>query len=213
MLVNKEYHSLLAVRQHHHPARVTPPDIDTDICSRKRCQLIQFAYDKFGRDRVATVCAITTFKSRSALREVSKAYGLLQKEIGRLTENLPGRWYRAQTNEVDSPYTNLRDDYPDPTHQAIFQDAEYLIALPHHISVHPGGVVVSPGPITDWTPVQTSSKGVTITQLDLNSIERIGLVKIDLLGICGITVLGKLVEKAINDCIGPVSSWTFNGRA
>src|SRR5512136_2810114 len=79
--------------------------------------------------------------------------------------------------------------------QRIFDEAEALLKLPRHLSVHAGGVVVAPGRLTELVPVMRSgSKGVTITQFDLEAIEALGLVKIDLLGIRGLTVLGDVAE-------------------
>ena len=178
------------------PARATPPDIDTDLCSRRRDEVIRFVYQRFGEDRVATICTINRFRSRSALREVSKAYGLPPEEVSLLADSLPYRWYgpssRAGGNK--DPFAELSERYRTPTHQSIFKDAAALIGLPHHLSVHPGGVVISPSALTDLAPTQVAAKGVMITQFDLDSIERLGLVKIDLLGIRGLTVLGDVVE-------------------
>jgi DNA polymerase-3 subunit alpha len=178
------------------PARATPPDIDTDLCSRRRDEVIRFVYQRFGEDRVATVCTINRFRGRSALREVAKAYGLAPEQVSRLASSLPHRWYgpSRRTGANESPFADLSEQYRSATHQAIFKDAAELIGLPHHLSVHPGGVVISPGPLTDLAPTQLASKGVVITQFDLDSIERLGLVKIDLLGIRGLTVLGDVVE-------------------
>ena len=177
------------------PARATPPDIDTDLCSRRRDEVIRFVYQRFGEDRVATVCTINRFRSRSALREVAKAYGLPAKEVSLLADSLPYRWFgpSRRSGNPDDPYAELAERYRTPTHQLMFNDARALIGLPHHLSVHPGGVVISPGPLTDLAPTQVAAKGVTITQFDLDSIERLGLVKIDLLGIRGLTVLGDVV--------------------
>jgi DNA polymerase-3 subunit alpha len=178
------------------PARATPPDIDTDLCSRRREQVIRFVYRRFGEDQVATVCTINRFRSRSALREVAKAYSLSPEDVSALADSLPNRWYGppARREGRKDPFAELAEHYRTATHQAVFKDAAALIGLPHHLSVHPGGVVISPGPLTDLAPTQVASKGVVITQFDLDSIERLGLVKIDLLGIRGLTVLGDVVE-------------------
>ncbi len=178
------------------PARATPPDIDTDLCSRRRDEVIRFVYRRFGEDRVATVCTINRFRNRSALREVAKAYGLPPEEVSLLADSLPYRWFgpSSRGGSHEDPFAELSERYRTPTHQAIFKDAAALIGLPHHLSVHPGGVVISPGPLTDLAPIQVAAKGVVITQFDLDSIERLGLVKIDLLGIRGLTVLGDVVE-------------------
>ena len=178
------------------PARATPPDIDTDLCSRRREEVIRFVYQRFGEDQVATVCTINRFRSRSALREVAKSYNLPPNEVSALADSLPYRWFgpsRRGEGHAD-PFDDLKERYRTPTHQAIFIDAAALIGLPHHLSVHPGGVVISPGPLTDLAPTQVANKGVVITQFDLDSIERLGLVKIDLLGIRGLTVLGDVVK-------------------
>jgi DNA polymerase-3 subunit alpha len=178
------------------PARATPPDIDTDLCSRRRDEVIRFVYKRFGEDRVATVCTVNRFRSRSALREVAKAYGLPAEEVSLLADSLPYRWFGPsnRAGNKDDPFAELTERYRSPTHQLIFKDSAALIGLPHHLSVHPGGVVISPGPLTDLAPTQVAAKGVIITQFDLDSIERLGLVKIDLLGIRGLTVLGDVVE-------------------
>ncbi len=178
------------------PARATPPDIDTDICSRRRDEVIRFVYQRFGEERVATVCTINRFRSRSAMREVAKAYGLPPDQVSLLADSLPYRWFgpSRESGGAEDPFAELAERYRSPTHRSIFQDAAALIGLPHHLSVHPGGVVISPGPLTDMAPTQVAAKGVTITQFDLDSIERLGLVKIDLLGIRGLTVLGDVVE-------------------
>jgi DNA polymerase-3 subunit alpha len=192
------------------PARATPPDIDTDLCSRRRDEVIRFVYQRFGEDHVATVCTINRFRSRSALREVAKAYGLPPEEVSFLADSLPYHWYgpSSRGGAKKDPFAELSERYHSPTHRNIFRDATSLIGLPHHLSVHPGGVVISPGPITDLVPTQVAAKGVVITQFDLESIERMGLVKIDLLGIRGLTVLGDVVEiiarekPAVNSAVG-----------
>jgi DNA-directed DNA polymerase III PolC len=181
------------------PARATPPDIDTDLCSRRREEVIHYVYERFGQERVATVCTINRFRSRSALREVAKSYGLPAEEVSALADSLPYRWYGPPNSrgQKDAPYAELSERFTSPVHQAIFRDAAALIGLPHHLSVHPGGVVIAPGLLTDLAPTQMAAKGVQITQFDLDSIERLGLVKIDLLGIRGLTVLGDVAEAIV----------------
>ncbi|MEW5872111.1 MAG: DNA polymerase III subunit alpha [Chloroflexota bacterium] len=174
------------------PARATPPDIDTDLCSRRRDQVIDFVYRRYGHERVAMVCTISRLRSRSALREVAKAHGLPPSEVSRLAESLPHRWYGPPERHAApaEPFAELSERYPDPAYQAVFRDAAALLGLPRHLSIHPGGIVIAPGPLTDLAPTQMAAKGVVITQFDLESVERLGLVKIDLLGIRGLSVLG-----------------------
>ena len=196
------------------PARTTPPDIDTDLCSRRRDAVIQHVFDTYGAERVAMVGTINHFRPRSALGEVAKAHGFAQAAVRELVEQLPYAFFARQQEQEDeesglptSPFADLRARYPSPAYQKVFNEAEALLnpstalrqaqgdssgrGLPRHLSVHPGGLVVAPGRLTDLVPVMRSgSKGVTITQFDLEAVEAFGLVKIDLLGIRGLTVLG-----------------------
>ncbi len=188
------------------PARASPPDIDTDLCSRRRDGVIRHVYEQYGAERVAMVCTIMRFRERSALREVAKAHGLPPAEIKRLADALPYRYWgppwlaEAQPATTDpnadpllsGPYGVLVPEHNDERHRLIFSQAAALLGAPRHLSVHPGGVVIAPGPLTDLAPCQLASKGVVVTQFDLGSIARLGLVKIDLLGIRGLTVLGDL---------------------
>ncbi len=183
------------------PARATPPDIDTDINSSRRDGVIRHVFEQYGPQRVAMVGTINRFRPRSALGEVAKAHGLSPGEVRQLVERLP-RFYRhgAMTEEGqptgNSPYAELESAFPGARYRPIFHQARALLGLPDHLSVHAGGLVVAPGRITDLAPVQRSgAKGVTITQMDLESVGRLGLVKIDLLGIRGLTVLGNVATR------------------
>ncbi len=179
------------------PARLKPPDIDTDLCSKRRDGVIQYVFERFGVDRVAMVATINHFRPRSALREVARAHGLPPSQIRDLIGRLPhAYWARAAEKDQDaSPFRGLQQAFPDARLQRVLHEAEAILGLPRHLSVHPGGLVVSPLPIADLVGVMPSgSKGITITQMDLGSIEALGLVKIDLLGIRGLTVLGDVAE-------------------
>ena len=180
------------------PARTTPPDIDTDLCSRRRDAVIQHVFETYGEDRVAMVGTINRFRPRSALGEVAKAYGIQPAKVREMVNQLPyGFWARFEEaqegQDPPSPFADLRVSYPH--YQQIFDDAEAILKMPRHLSVHAGGLIVAPGALTDLVPVMRSgSKGIIITQLDLESVEALGLVKIDLLGIRGLTVLGDVGE-------------------
>ena len=182
------------------PARTTPPDIDTDLCSRRRDAVIQHVFETYGEDRVAMVGTINRFRPRSALGEVAKAHGMDAAKVREMVNQLPNAWWARfeeaqEGQDPPSPFAELRNTYPSPFHQQIFDEAEAIQNLPRHLSVHAGGLIVAPGALTDLVPVTRSgSKGVIITQLDLDSVEALGLVKIDLLGIRGLTVLGDVGE-------------------
>ncbi len=186
------------------PARSTPPDIDTDLCSRRRDAIIQHVFDVYGAERTAMVGTINRFRPRSAVSDVAKANGLPPSEVRTLAEALPHAFWSRREGEEESehssPFAELAAAHRDPLHQRIFQQAQALLKLPRHLSVHAGGLVVGPSALSERVPLMRSgSKGIPITQLDLDTVEALGLVKIDLLGIRGLTVLG--------DVAGALHSW------
>jgi DNA-directed DNA polymerase III PolC len=177
------------------PARATPPDIDTDLCSERRNEVLRHVYDQYGADHVAMVATINRFRPRSALREVAKSYGLSSKEITDLVEGIPSRGWGPvmRRNNYETPFGDIRQ--LSPRMIPIFRDAESILGFPRHLSIHPGGIVISPDSMTDLVPTHLASKGMVITQFDLKSIEKMGLVKIDMLGTRGLTVLGEVADK------------------
>lgn len=172
------------------PARATPPDIDTDLCSKRRDEVLNFVIRQFGEERVAMVATINRFRERSALREVAKAYGLSPARIQELVERLPYRWFGPPESTDAQPFDNLRQAFPQADIQHIIHMATTVLRKPRHLSIHAGGVVIAPGQMTDLVPTMLAPKGMRITQFDHFHIERLGLVKIDLLGIRGLSVLG-----------------------
>ena len=189
------------------PARKTPPDIDTDLCSRRRDSVIQHVFDTYGAERVAMVCTINRYRPRSVLGDVAKAYELEKALIRKMVKQLPYSYFARQqedTEESDSPFAKLVDEYRSVRYQKILEDAQALLKLPRHLSVHPGGLIVAPNQLTDLVPAMRSgTKGIIITQMDLKSVELLGLVKIDLLGIRGLTVLGDVSEYLLKNRTEP----------
>ncbi len=178
------------------PARKKPPDIDTDIASHRRSEVIQYVFDTYGIDHVAMVGTINRYRPKSALGDVAKAYGLTPETIRQLSKRLPPS-YRPQFNiEEENPFAVLQQSNALPIMKNVLADASVLLDMPRHLSVHPGGIVIAPFPISDLIPIiHSPSLGVNHTQFDLEGIEKLGMVKIDLLGIRGLTVLGEVAEK------------------
>lgn len=174
--------------------RHDPPDIDLDLCSRRRDEVIEYVYRKYGADKVAMVCTYATLRPRLALREVGKVYGLPERRVKELSEQLPWFWSPAARAETNAVQAKLLQQARDSIEREVLEMSRTLDGTPHHLSVHPGGIVISPGPITDLVPLQYATKGMLITQFDLAGVGRLGLVKIDLLGISALTVIADCVE-------------------
>jgi DNA-directed DNA polymerase III PolC len=173
--------------------RHDPPDIDLDLCSQRRDEVIDYVYRRYGSDHVAMVCTYATLQPRSALREAGKVYGLTEARIGELASDLPRFWHPALRQQAHAAHEQLVAKARTPLEREAIEMSQSLTNFPHHLSIHPGGIVISPGSITDLVPLQYAAKGLLITQFDLKGIEQLGLVKIDLLGISALTVAADCV--------------------
>ncbi len=172
------------------PGRKDPPDIDVDFAWDERDAAIASVLDQF-RGHSAMVACFANFQPRMAIRETAKVFGLTDAEIGQVSKRLPWFW-RELASEIGGDDDDLLDrlrempemkdlDFPEPWPE-ILQLAQRLIGIPRHISVHPGGLVITPQPIDGYVPVEIAPKGVPVIQWEKDSSEAAGLVKIDLLG-------------------------------
>ena len=165
--------------------RTSPPDVDVDFPWDERDDVLGRVFARWG-PRAAMVANHVCFRPRAALREVARSHGLPDHEIGPVTARLP--WFYWSPGEerggqeliADTPLT--RGLRLDPPWDAVVRLARQIVDLPRHLSVHPGGVVITPGPLTDLVPVETAAKGVPVIQWEKDGAEQAGLVKIDILG-------------------------------
>ncbi len=176
------------------PERVSLPDIDLDLCSRRRDEVLLYVRDRYGADRVALVATIATLRPKSAVRETAKAYGLDDETVAQLMGKVRDEWHPDPRRRSRDGLDAVLAQIDDPTHAEIVRAAFELVGTPHHLSIHPGGVVVAPGPLTEIVPVQWTPKGFWVTQFPHDDVEEIGLPKIDLLGIRALTVLADAAE-------------------
>ena len=171
------------------PERANLPDIDMDFCSRRRDEVLTYVRERFGADRVALVATVSTLRPKSAVRETAKAYGIDDATVDELTSKVHDRWHPDPRRRGQDPTEALLAEVTDPALATVVEEAFALVGVPHHLSIHPGGVVVTPGPVTDVAPVQWTPKGFRVTQFGHGDVEVLGLPKIDLLGIRALTVL------------------------
>ncbi|MEE2876271.1 MAG: DNA polymerase III subunit alpha [Candidatus Neomarinimicrobiota bacterium] len=175
------------------PERKEPPDIDVDLCWKRRDEVLEYVYERYGEERVAMISTFNTYRFRGALRDVARAMGLSEREINRLRYEERGdacppvRRRRGQMR-------NGREGKSDPQYGEVFRLARQLEGRPRHMGIHCGGIVISPEKITDCVPLQRSTKGPMVTQFDMHGVEKVGLVKIDLLGQRSLTVVAEMAD-------------------
>ncbi len=187
------------------PERPSAPDIDMDFADTRRDEVIQYARDKYGEDKVAQIGTFGTMMAKGAVRDVARALGhpyAVGDRISRLiplgAQGFPMTIDRAMKEEPE--LKKIYDNEPDT--KEIIDLAKKLEGCVRHISVHAAGVVISPTILSDFTPTQFDPRGgKIITQYDMYVIEDVGLLKFDFLGIRNLSILGdavRLVKKFHN---------------
>ena len=174
--------------------RTDPPDIDLDFPWDERDKILQYIFNKYGRDNTAMVSNHITFEARSSLREVAKVYGIPEQEIKEITKNI--RHYYNRDSDDFIPHA--QNKFPSRSIERILSDVVSIYGRPRFLSVHPGGVVITPRQISSYIPVQLSQKGVPVIQLEKDQAEDFGFVKIDILGNRSLAVIRdtlNLIEK------------------
>jgi len=179
------------------------PDIDIDICGARRDELLDYVYERWGAEHVAgtrqephvaMIGSFITMHARLAVREIAKVFGVPPGEVNRFTKRLPHRPVR----EILTAIRNLPEcrDLPidDEPWKTILQVALRLDDAPRHMGIHPCGTVISAQPLTRLTPLERATKGIVVTQYDMNSIEALGLIKMDLLGQRGFTTMSLALD-------------------
>lgn len=165
-------------------ARSSPPDFDIDFSWKERDEIIKYIFEKYGYERVAMISTTVTFRARSAFREVAKAFGFTNEEISKYSRRIP--W----TDAANLPH--LSELFPESKGlnfkqepwKTIVELASQIARFPRHISIHPGGIVITPTKITDYVALEYAKNkglGLIVTQPDMYSIEDLGLIKIDIL--------------------------------
>ena len=181
------------------PQRTDAPDIDLDICWKSRDQVIEYVYGKYGSDKTAMICTYNTFQSRAAIREVAKTFGLPEDEIGKLTKQFP---YMARVEKLEQSVKDIPDlkqkVRTNRIYEKIIAISKRLAGFPRHLSIHAGGVIIAPDRLTKYVPLQQARKGVVISQYDMHSIERLGLVKMDLLGVRALSTTMECIRSVRN---------------
>jgi DNA-directed DNA polymerase III PolC len=170
------------------------PDIDIDICGARRDELLDYVYERWGSEHVAMIGSFITMHARLAVREIAKVFGVPPGEVNRFTNRLPHRPVRELLQAIRG-LPECRDlPIDDEPWKTILQVALRLDDAPRHMGIHPCGTVISARPLTRLAPLERATKGIVVTQYDMNAIEALGLIKMDLLGQRGFTTMSLALD-------------------
>jgi DNA-directed DNA polymerase III PolC len=163
-------------------------DIDLDLPWDERDRVIDYVFERYGRDHVAAIGACNTFQGRAAVADIAKVYGLPEREVRRFTENLP--MYSGDPESVVREMPECRHlPVRQEPYKSVLAMARDFDGVPRHFTMHPCGLVISASPIAARMPLFRSAKGLMTTHYAMDDVEELGLLKMDLLGQAGLSVL------------------------
>jgi DNA polymerase-3 subunit alpha len=171
------------------PERVSLPDIDVDFCERRRGEVIDYVTRKYGRENVAQIITFGTMKAKGVVRDVGRALDMSYADVDRIAKQIPA----ALDMTLDKALAEnpaLKDmATKDEKVRQVLDVGRRLEGMSRHASVHAAGVVIAPGPVTDYAPLYKGARDEITTQWNMNEIERVGLLKVDFLGLSTLTLI------------------------
>ncbi len=186
------------------PERVSMPDIDLDFCFERRGEVIQYVRERYGRESVGQIITFGTLKARAAFRDVARTLRVEPGEVDRFAKLIPaGPGVAVTLADAPEKSPELRAlARQDERVRKILELGSRIEGLARHASVHAAGVVIAPGPLTDYVPVCLAppprEADAIITQYDMVALEQVGMLKIDVLGLKTLTVIhdaGRMVAE------------------
>ena len=176
------------------PSRMSMPDIDVDFCIEGRDQVYKYVIDRYGGPEY--VCQIITFgklKAKAVIRDVGRAIGVLLSEVDEIAKMIPDNAKNLTKAIEEVPL--IREKCAESEEKTQMLEVSLLLeGLPRHASTHAAGVVVSDKPLNEYLPLYKGKEGETLTQFDMNYVEKLGLVKFDFLGLRNLTVIKNCIE-------------------
>ncbi len=175
------------------PERISMPDIDSDFCYERRQEVIDYVVDKYGVDNVSQIITFGTMAARACIRDVGRALDYSYAEVDRIAKMIPQMLGITieKALQVNSELKQLYDE--DERCQYLIDIAKRLEGLPRHTSTHAAGVVIASEPLVNFVPLQKNEDSI-VTQFTMGSLEELGLLKMDFLGLRTLTVIRDAVE-------------------
>ncbi|HWO97334.1 MAG TPA: DNA polymerase III subunit alpha [Bacillus sp. (in: firmicutes)] len=177
------------------PERISMPDIDIDFPDHRRDEVIRYVAKKYGALHVAQIITFGTLAAKAAVRDVGRVLGVASEEvetISKLVPNKIGITLRQAYEQSERLRAYLGQS---PKRQQLFETAKEIEGLPRHTSTHAAGVVISERPLTDFIAIQEGHEGVYLTQLDMEGLEAVGLLKMDFLGLRNLSIIDKIIQR------------------
>jgi error-prone DNA polymerase len=171
------------------------PDIDIDVESHRREEVLKYILDTYGAEQTAMCCMVDTFRARGAIREVGKSLGLPPEEIDLVAKAFPRIAAKDIPQAIDRLPELIGSNLRGGQLEQLFELCLEIDGFPRHLALHPSGVILSSPDLADRVPMQESFQGFTMLQADKDDVEELGLAKLDVLGIRMLSSISHAVEE------------------
>jgi len=187
------------------PERISMPDIDIDFCMNRRGEVIQYVTQKYGRDNVAQIITFGTMATKAAIKDVGRAMDIPYADVDRIAKMVPTQLNITIDQAIeDSP--QLREAMEkDGQIRELIETAKKLEGMVRNSGVHAAGVVISPKPLTDLVPLHKTKNDEIVTAFDMVAIEKMGLLKMDFLGLTTLTILDDTLKLIVQTRGTPIT--------
>src|SRR5262249_2107880 len=182
------------------PERISMPDIDIDFCERRRGEVIEYVTRKDGRENVAQIITFGTMKAKAVVRDVGRVLEMPYADVDKVAKQIPAALDMTLDKALEESEPLRQMEQTDAKVKELLAVAKRLEGMTRHASVHAAGVVIAPKPITEYAPLYKGAHDEIVTQWSMKEIERVGLLKMDFLGLSTLTL--------IDDCIKEIDRTT-----
>ena len=171
------------------------PDIDVDFCERRRGEVIDYVTRKYGRENVAQIITFGTMKAKAVVRDVGRVLEMPYADVDRIAKQIPPALDMTLDKALAENPILKEMAATDPKVKEVIDIGRRLEGMSRHASVHAAGVVIAPGPITDYAPLYKGQRDELTTQWNMKEVERVGLLKMDFLGLSTLTLIDDALKE------------------
>jgi DNA polymerase-3 subunit alpha len=171
------------------PERVSLPDIDVDFCERRRGEVIEYVTRKYGRENVSQIITFGTMKAKAVVRDVGRAMDMPYADVDRIAKQIPAALDMTLEKALAENPVLRQMQEQDARVKDLLEMGKRLEGMSRNAGVHAAGVVIAPGPISDYAPLFKSNRDEITTQWAMKEVERVGLLKMDFLGLSTLTLI------------------------
>jgi DNA polymerase-3 subunit alpha len=177
------------------PERVSLPDIDIDFCERRRGEVIEYVTQKYGRENVAQIITFGTMKARAVVRDVARVMDIPYADADKVAKAVPPALDMTLARALEESPALKDLQQKDDRIKELLEVAQRLEGMTRHASVHAAGVVIAPRPLVEFIPLYKSQKDEIVTQWAMKEVERVGLLKMDFLGLSTLTLIQDALDE------------------